>query len=308
MEGTGLRRYLQPLFYFGLAAAAHVVLFLIPVRLETGKAGESTRGMRVAAVKQAVSSDPARSAPAPPTPRQPSDSPSAADAAPGGGPQGGGRSGGDVPNSTGQGSGAPGPGAGPAPVTGERGGAPQSAFGSYLAKLRSDGVQGWARDSAGKAQKGWRGSGKGGGGAGWGTGSGFGEGSGDGTGSGHGAGPGTGTGGKGSGDGGGGGYLDPRVQVVVTSYPPTSIEKTHGYVRYPDKKVKKHQYASGWWNVFIQINTDAQGNVVSSKVLRPETDGPLQRIFIQQVKDEVSRWSFERASAEVNVDVRFYVE
>jgi hypothetical protein len=96
--------------------------------------------------------------------------------------------------------------------------------------------------------------------------------------------------------------------VVVTSYPPTSIEKKHGYVKYPDKKIKKHQYAAGWWNVFIQIQTDSQGGVVRSKVLRPETDGPLQRIFIQQVQDEVSRWSFDRQSAEINVDVRFYVE
>ena len=302
MEGKGLRQYLQPLLYFGLAVGAHAILLLIPVGPGKGKTAETTRGIRVAAVRQSASSAPERAAEAPP--RAP-DAPPAAEAAPAGGPQGGGRSGGDVPNSSGQGSGAPGPGAGPAPVTGERGGAPQSAFGSYLAKLRSEGVQGWARDSAGKAQKGWRGSGKGGGGAGWGSGAGFGDGTGDGTGSGRGAGPGTGKGGAGS---GGGGYYDPRVQVVVTSYPPTSIEKSHGYIRYPDKKVKKHEYASGWWNIFIQIDVDSQGNVVRSKVLRPDTDGPLERIFIKQVQDEVSRWSFDRQSAEINVDVRFYVE
>ncbi|HEX9205573.1 MAG TPA: hypothetical protein VF853_06565 [Candidatus Deferrimicrobiaceae bacterium] len=94
----------------------------------------------------------------------------------------------------------------------------------------------------------------------------------------------------------------------MTSYPPTSIEKTHGQVPYPDKQFKKHQFAAGWWNVFIQIHTDAQGNVSRSKVLRPDTDGTLERIFIKQVQDEVSRWRFDRQVAEINVDVRFYVE
>ena len=268
------------------------------------RAKETTRGVRVRAVREgppkAPSAEPVPR-PAPQNAAVPTVSEGAA------GPVVGGRSGGDVPSATGQGSGTPGPGAGSAPVTGERGGAPESAFGSYLAKLRSDGVQGWARDSAGKAQKGWKGSGKGGGGAGWGSGSGSGDGSGSGTGSGEGTGPGGGSGGEGTGRGGGG-YLDPRVQVVVTSYPPTSIEKTHGYIKYPDKKIKKHQYVSGWQRVFIQLYTDSKGNVARSKVLEPETDGPLQRVFIQQVQEEISRWSFDRQSAEITVDVRFYVE
>lgn len=291
MEGAGLRRYLQPLLYFGVAVGIHSLLILIPVPEEKDRAKETTRGVHVRAVREG----PPKAPPAEPAPRpapQTAAVPTVSDGA--AGPAGGGRSGGDVPSATGQGNGTPGPGAGSAPVTGERGGAPESAFGSYLAKLRSDGVQGWARDSAGKAQKGWKGSGKGGGGAGWGSGSGSGDGSGSGTG--------------GEGTGRGGGYLDPRVQVVVTSYPPTSIEKNHGYIKYPDKKIKKHQYASGWQRVFIQLYTDSKGNVARSKVLEPETDGPLQRVFIQQVQEEISRWSFDRQSAEITVDVRFYVE
>ena len=96
--------------------------------------------------------------------------------------------------------------------------------------------------------------------------------------------------------------------MVVTSYPPTSIERRHTQVSYPDLKVKKHQYTSGWWNVFIQIRTDGGGNVIRTDLLRPETDGPLEKIFVEQVRREIARWSFDRTAAEINVDVRFYVE
>jgi len=104
------------------------------------------------------------------------------------------------------------------------------------------------------------------------------------------------------------GYLDSRVRTVVTSYPPTSIERRHTQVSYPDLKVKKQQYASGWWNVFIQIRTDGSGNVIRTDLLRPETDGPLEKIFVEQVRREIARWSFDRTAAEINIDVRFYVE
>jgi hypothetical protein len=96
--------------------------------------------------------------------------------------------------------------------------------------------------------------------------------------------------------------------MVVTSYPPTSIEDRHTLVSYPDVKVKKHQYTSGWWNVFIQIRTDGGGNVIRTDILRPETDGPLEKIFVEQVRREIARWSFDRTAAEINVDVRFHVE
>jgi hypothetical protein len=96
--------------------------------------------------------------------------------------------------------------------------------------------------------------------------------------------------------------------VVVTSYPPTSIEHSHTQVTYPDLKVKKTRYTSGWWNVYIQIRTDGGGNVIRTDLLRPETDGPLEKIFVAQVRREIARWSFDRTAAEINVDVRFYVE
>jgi hypothetical protein len=171
---------------------------------------------------------------------------------------------------------------------GGQGSPPIGEYGEYLARLRSEGVQGWARDSAGRMQQGWKGSGKGG----------------KGLGIGSGGGDGGGGGGRGTGDG----YLDSRVRMVVTSYPPTSIERSYTQVSYPDLKVRKHQYTSGWWNVFIQIRTDGGGNVIRTDLLRPETDGPLEKIFVEQVRREIARWSFDRTAAEINVDVRFHVE
>jgi hypothetical protein len=177
--------------------------------------------------------------------------------------------------------------------------APRSEFGQYLDRLKSENVQGWARDSARSSRKGWKGSGEGK--AGWGPGGG-------GTGTGYGTGTGSGAAGQGVGQGGGGGYLDPRVRMVVNSFPHTSIENRYTAVAYPDLKIKKAQYASGWWNVYIEIHTDASGNVARYQVLRPETDGPLERIFLGQVKREVANWKFDPVAAEIHIDVRFYVE
>ena len=281
MEGTGIRRYLQPMLYMGLAVGVHAMLFMIPVRLSTGNAGETTRGLRVRAVKESPPPDVprARSEPRQPTPAttvppvatEGAASRTAAPTSPGGVGGGGG----------GQASGTAGEGGAPG----------DSAYGSYLARLRSEGVQGWARDSAGRAKQGWKGSGKAG--TGWGTG---------------GTGAGEGPGGKGTGKGAGGGYLDPRVQMVVTSYPPTAIEKGYTQVPYPDLKVKQHHATSGWWNVYIQIKTDREGRIILRTVLRPETDGPLERMFVAQVQKEIDRWVFDRAEAEILVDVRFHVE
>jgi hypothetical protein len=108
--------------------------------------------------------------------------------------------------------------------------------------------------------------------------------------------------------GSGTGYLDPRVKMVVTSYPPTGIEQGHTQVPYPDRKIRKHQFTTGWWNVYVQLRTDATGRVVRRAVLRPETNGPLEKIFVTQVNQEIDKWSFDRKEAEINVDVRFYVE
>lgn len=291
MEAAGARRYLQPLLYVGVAVAAHALLFLVPVHFGQGPAGETTRGVRVRAVKEGPP-EAARAGPVPPsrpaaprlgeTPGASSDKPFSSPGADS--PGQGGAVGGPPGGSGGQGE----PGAGQGAPPGD------SAYASYLAKLRSEGVQGWARDSAGRAQQGWRGSGKTRGG--WGTGSGNASGAGD------------GSGGTGSGKGGGGGYLDPRVRVVVTSYPPTEIERRHTQVPYPDLKVKQHQVTTGWWNVYIQLYTDKEGRIVRRTVLRPESDGPVEKMFVSQVQKEIDRWSFDRAEAEILVDVRFYVE
>jgi len=168
-----------------------------------------------------------------------------------------------------------------------------SEYGQYLARLRSESVQGWAQERARISRRGWRG-----------TGAGPGVGTGSGTGVGSGSGPGVG-GGSGA---GGGGYLDPRVQMVVTSYPRTGIENRFTWVPYPDLKFKRSDYTSGWWNVYIQIWTDRNGAITKLHVQRPESDGPLERQFVDQVKREIATWKFDPVEAEILVDVRFYVE
>jgi hypothetical protein len=169
-----------------------------------------------------------------------------------------------------------------------RSGSPaETAFGSYLARLKSSGVQGWARESANQKRQNWKGTGKA---------ENRSEAKRDSrTDGGRRTGPGT-------------GYLDPRVKVVVTSYPPTGIEQRYTQIQYPDRKFKKQQFTSGWWNVYIQVRTDATGRVVQKKVLQPETNGPLESIFVEQVNREIDKWTFDPKETEINVDVRFYVE
>ncbi len=249
---------LQPSLVFGIALAFHaLLLFLVPVRFSQ-ETRPTVRGVKIRAF--AV---PAQQPVVPPPVSRPDPS--------------------DLPSRNPETA----PGSSASPISSpsvESPGTP-SEYERYLAKLRSGGVQGWARESARESRRNWNPSGKA-------EGRWVPEGAGKGTGRGT----------------GGTSYLDPRVQMVVTSYPPTDIEKRHGYVPYPDQKFKKHQYASGWWNVWIQIQTDSRGKVVQSKVLRPDGDGPLQRIFVAAVQEEVGRWSFEPVAAEINVDVRFYVE
>jgi hypothetical protein len=177
---------------------------------------------------------------------------------------------------------------------------PLSEYSSYLARLRSEGVQGWARDTARSSRLGWKGTGV----KGRGTDEGLGSGSGP---------------GLGSLEGSGTGYLDPRVRMVVTSYPLDAqgnviekriinLENRFSQVPYPDRQFRKSEYTSGWWNVYIEIRTDENGNVIRYDVLRPETDGKLERLFVQQVKKEIERWDFDPVSAKIHVDVRFHVE
>lgn len=271
---------LEPALYVGVALLFHALLFLIPSGSGAKRAETTVRGMRIRAVGE--SRNPL-STPVPVPPAVPERSSRVRDSRTGHG------AGSDTPGASGGGGGGNGAGGSPNGVEGgAQGSPPIGEYGEYLARLRSEGVQGWARDSAGRMRQGWKGSGKGG------------KGLGVGTGSGEGGGAGTGT--------GGGGYLDPRVRMVVTSYPPTSIERRHTQVSYPDLKIKRRQYTSGWWNVFIQIRTDGGGNVIRTDLLRPETDGPLEKIFVEQVRREIARWSFDRTAAEINVDVRFHVE
>ena len=96
--------------------------------------------------------------------------------------------------------------------------------------------------------------------------------------------------------------------MVVTSYPGTGIEDRFTWVPYPDLKFKRSDYTAGWWNVYIQIRTDRDGKIRKLEVLRPETDGPIERQFVDQVKREIARWKFDPVEAEILVDVRFYVE
>lgn len=299
MPAKGVRRILQPALYILVALSVHALLFVLPFGNGVRRGEDAVRGVRIRAVGTAAQGSATRTSPVQPPPSFPERVERNRTVTGSAGPS---RLYGSVAGPASASSqGTPGDGSSGAPGGpgdgNPAGGAnpPPGEFGAYLARLRTEGVQGWARDSAGRMRQGWKGSGKGGG-------RGFGGGTGaDGSGDGNGAG---GAGGAGT----GGVFLDPRVRMVVTSYPPTSIEQRYTQVRYPDLKIRKSEYTTGWWNVYLQIRTDGSGRVTSLKVLRPETEGPMEKIFIAQVRREVERWSFDRTPAEINVDVRFYVE
>ncbi len=298
----GLRYLLQPILYVGLAAMLHALLFLIPGTGPAKRDSETTRGIRV---KTYVEGPPAPAFPAP-APKTDFSVPSATAArdqsmsgkdtvVPGG------RSGAE-----GGPAGTAGPSQGPTPGSG--GPVSQSEYGQYLSRLRSEGVQGWARQSARASRQGWKGSGAGAPGSeGWGAGTGKGTGGGKGPGS-----------GKAPGGSAGAVYMDPRVRMVVIQYPidergnavverGKNVENRYRQIQYPDHKVKKTQFTAGWWNVYVEIRTGRDGKAESFEVLRPETRGALETIFIDQVRRDVERWGLEAAS-EIHVDVRFYVE
>lgn len=104
------------------------------------------------------------------------------------------------------------------------------------------------------------------------------------------------------------GYLDPRIQVVVVTYPSTSIEKNYPPISYPDMKVKKHELQSGWCNVVLQIYTDNGGSIVTQNVLRPRGNDARDRLFLEHTLDAVKNWRFDGKKAEIIIDVRYYVE
>lgn len=297
MASRGARRVLQPILYIGLAALAHVLLFLIP-GVGGGKSGTGTlRGVRIKAIAGGGTGERAGTGGRAVGVRDPREKASTAEPAPpvvaenSHSSVGGGAAGQAVETAgtiLGTGSrigtgGSPGHG-GPGGMDGST---KKSEIDSYLDRLKSKSVQGWARETANQNRQDWksavkaedrpavvkdRGS--------------------DG----------------GSRPGPGPGYLDPRVKVVVTSYPSTGIERRHTQIPYPDRKVQKNRFTAGWWNVYVQIRTDATGKIARRDVLRPETNGPLERIFVEQVNREIDKWSFDPKEAEINVDVRFYVE
>ena len=296
MRKGGVRRILQPVLYVGIAALAHGMLFLIP-GVDGKRESVKTRGVRLRVVGETGASAPPSRAPSTaPVPSQVVPPPVTAEktySSLGGGIEGPGKETTGMPGTAESGRTGEG-GSSERNVQGRSGPPAETEFGSYLARLKSEGVQGWAKESASRQRQGWKGSGKAGG-------SGTGGGSRQGM-TGGGTGRNLGAGGEVS------GYLDPRVKMVVTSYPPTGIEERHSQVPYPDRKIKKHQYTSGWWNVYVQVRTDAAGRVTRRDVLRPETSGPLESIFVEQVKKEIDKWTFDRKEAEINVDVRFFVE
>jgi hypothetical protein len=312
LEGRGTGDILRPAFYAALALALHGVIFLIPIKGFVREEEKMTRGIRIkaVAVPSPEAQPPARPAVIPPPPTAPvvPQVPSRVEPARNFSVTGSGAVPG--PDKAPPGSeGSPGTrgegGPSEKSVAGRSGSPAETEIGAYLARLKSEKVQGWARESARQNRMGWKGTGKGAGsGTGWGSG---------GQGSGTGTEPGTGSastqGGRHV------GYLDPRVQMVVTSYPrtgsadmkATQLEGRLRQVPYPDIKVRKHEISKGWWNVYIRIRTDGTGGVEDLRVVRPETDGPIERIFTGQVRREVDRWQFP-PNSEINVDVRFYVE
>jgi hypothetical protein len=301
--------------YVGIAALLHSALFLIPGVAPAKKEAVTTqRGVRVRAfverpvlppppaVVPASASVPARFAPPPiATANLPYSIPGASKAGVVNPAGGGGNPGGGAP-ATGVTTSGPG-GPAPAPSVARPGPSEPSKFANFLAGLQSSGIRGAARDAAEKNQRAYKGTGSGTGNEGWGSGSG---GRGGGTGGGSGTGSGTGSG-SGSGRGSAG-YMDPRVKMVVTSYPSTDIERHYTQVPYPNLKIKQSKFTAGWMNVYLKLRTNSEGAIVSTEVLRPETEGVLEKQFLDQVKREVSKWDFDPKEAEIHVDVRFYVE
>jgi hypothetical protein len=322
LSGRRLRSILEPVLYIGVAALIHSALFLIPGGAPSKKGAPPTqRGVRVRAfaprppaVAPSAVPTPTFAPPPPVTANQKYSVPGAATVgvvSPGGG---GGTPGGGSPATGITTAGPGGPAPNPSPSAKVQTEAP-SKFANFLAGLQSSGVRGAAKDAAEKSQRAYKGTGSGSGAEGWGSGSGGrGGGAGGGSGTGYGSGSGSGSGG-----GSGGGYLDPRVKMIVIRYPidssglvveskGTNIERSFRQVPYPNLKIKQSRFTAGWMNVYLKLRTSAEGEPSSIEVLRPETDGPLERQFLDQVRKEVKKWSFEPKEAEIHVDVRFYVE
>ncbi|HEY6009767.1 MAG TPA: hypothetical protein VIU40_15685 [Geobacteraceae bacterium] len=299
MAGRRLRSILEPVLYFGIAALLHSALFLLPAGIPAKKETVTTqRGVRVRAF---VERPPAPASPAQemPTPLKSLVQPPVADIQAAMPPTGSGRApepqgGGGTASGGMPSSGSPPTGGNPSVPSssgaGNSNGEP-SKFTNFLAGLKSSGVRGASREAAEKSLRAYKGGERESGTTSWGTRT-------EGTGTGLGIG-----GGKGKGD-----YLDPRVKMVVNSYPSTGIERRYTQIPYPNIKVRQGSFTRGWVNVYLKIHIDSEGNQAHVEVLRPENGGQWERQFLDQVQREVAKWPFDHKEAEIHVDVRFYVE
>lgn len=142
---------------------------------------------------------------------------------------------------------------------------------------------------------------------------------------------GRGTGARGAGSGAGGGYgsgsgsggkaparvapgpkdagLDRRVQMVVTSYPTTSIERYFDPISYPEVVIRKSNFQQGWCQVYLVLSISDRGEIRQISIQRPSKEIRQQyEALISAVEGAVRTWDYDRVAAEVHVDVRFYVE
>ncbi len=140
-------------------------------------------------------------------------------------------------------------------------------------------------------------------------------GEGTGTGTGDGAGSGAGKAGQGRGSkasgkaGPHGSVLDRRVQMIVTSYPPTGIEENYYPIPYPGLIIRKSNFQQGWCQVYLVLDVNDGGEVERVLVERPQSeDRPRFEALIKAVENSVRTWDYDKVKTEVHVDVRFYVE
>jgi len=103
--------------------------------------------------------------------------------------------------------------------------------------------------------------------------------------------------------------LDRRVQMVVTSYPPSRSDEDHDPIPYPEMVIHKSDFQQGWCQVYLVLEINGSGEVEKVLVQRPRSeDRSRYEALIKTVEDSVRSWDYDKVRAEVHVDVRFYVE
>jgi len=102
--------------------------------------------------------------------------------------------------------------------------------------------------------------------------------------------------------------MDRRVQMIVKSYPPTSIEDSFDSIRYPEIIIKRSNFQRGWCRVYLVL-TVGDGRIRKVHVERPRSEEREEYArLIEAVEAAVGNWDYDNGEAEVHVDVRFYVE